>query len=96
MAEWVSTLESIRRDQRLSESSDTVSNIPSSGFSGDEAYTVGTSLIPAQRTIPERKVIDIVGDDSDDDLEIDLAKVALDTGSKAFEAQDWKEADSFL
>lgn len=96
VAEWVSTLESIRRDQRLSESSDTVSNIPSSGFSGDEAYTVGTSPISAQRTIPERKVVDTVGDDSDDDLEIDLAKVALDTGSKAFEAQDWKEADSFL
>lgn len=96
VAEWVSTLESIRRDEQLSESSDTVSNIPSSCFSGDEAHTVGTSPVAAQRTLPEREVVDTVGDDSDDDLETDLAKVALDTGTKAFEAQDWKEADSFL
>ena len=36
------------------------------------------------------------GDDSDDDLDIDIAKAALDTGTKAFEAHEWEEADSLF
>lgn len=96
VAKWVSTLESIRRDQRKSDSSDTVSNFPSSGSSGDEALTVGTSATSAQRTVLGCEGVDEVGEDSDDDLETDLAKAALDTGTKAFELQDWAEADSFL
>ena len=95
VAEWVSTLESIGRDQRLSDPSDIVSNFPSI-FSGDEAHTVVTTATSAQRAVQEREVVDAVGDDSDDDLDTDLAKAALDTGTKAFEAQDWEEADSFL
>lgn len=35
-------------------------------------------------------------EDSDDDLEVDLAKAALNTGTKAFDARDWSEADSLL
>lgn len=34
--------------------------------------------------------------DSDDDLEIDLAKAALTTGTAAFESQQWMEAESLL
>lgn len=95
VAEWVSTLDSIRRDQRLSDPSDIVSNVPSV-FSGDEAHTVVTSVTSAQRAVQEREANDAVWDDSDDDLDTDLAKAALDTGTKSFEAQEWEEANSLL
>ena len=95
VAEWVSTLESISWDQRRSDPSDVVSNVPSI-FSGDDAHTVSTSATSAQRAVQEREAIDAVGDDSDDDLDTDLAKAALETGTKAFEAQEWEEADSLL
>jgi tetratricopeptide (TPR) repeat protein len=95
VAEWVSTLESIRREQRLSDPSDMVSNVPSV-FSGDGAHTVVTSATSAQRAVQEREAVDAAWDDSDDDLDTDLAKAALETGTKAFEAQDWEEADSLF
>ncbi|ERF70971.1 hypothetical protein EPUS_09042 [Endocarpon pusillum Z07020] len=93
--EWMSTLESIRRDERLSDPSDMVSNV-SSIFSGNETYTVVTSATSEQSAVQEDEAVDAVGDDSDDDLDTDLAKAALDTGAKAFEAQEWEEADSLL
>lgn len=34
--------------------------------------------------------------DSEDDLDTDLVKAALDTGTKAFEAQQWDDANSLL
>lgn len=95
VAEWVSTLDSIRRDQQLSDPSDIVSKVPSV-FSGDKAHTVVTSVTSAQRAVQEREANDAVWDDSDDDLDTDLAKAALDTGTKAFEAQEWEEANSLL
>lgn len=95
VAGWVSTLDSIRRDQRLSDPSDIVSKVPSV-FSGDEAHTVVSSVTSAQRAVQEREANGAVWDDSDDDLDTDLAKAALDTGTKAFEAQEWEEANSLL
>ena len=96
VVEWVSTLESISWDQRRSEPfRGMVSNVPSI-VSGDEAHTVVTSATSAQRAMQEREAVDAVGDDSDDDLDTDLAKAALETGTKAFEAQEWEEADSLL
>lgn len=95
VAEWVGTLDSIRRDKRLSDPSDMVSYVPSV-FSGDESHTVVTSVTSAQRAVQEREANDAVWDDSDDDLDTDLAKAALDTGTKAFEAQEWEEANSLL
>ena len=95
VAEWVNTLESIRWYQRRSDPLDMVSNV-SSIFSMDEAQTIVTSETSAQRTMQELKAVDTVEDDSDDDLDTDLAKAALDTGTKAFEAQEWDEADSLL
>lgn len=95
VTEWVSTLEFISWDQRRSDPSDMVSNVPSI-FSGDEAHTVVTSATSAQRAVQERDAVDAVGDDSDNDLDTDLAKAALDTGTKAFKAQEWEEADSLL
>jgi len=44
----------------------------------------------------ELEAVRVVSDDSDDDLNSDLAKAALDIGTKAFEAQDWEEANSLL
>ncbi|KAH8669667.1 hypothetical protein BGZ60DRAFT_469873 [Tricladium varicosporioides] len=95
VAEWVSTLESIRRDQQRSNPSDIVSNVPSI-CPGEEAHTVATSAASAQGTVQECEVADAVGDDPDDDLYIDLAKGALCTGTKAFEAHEWAEADDQL
>ena len=95
VAEWVSTLESISWDQRRSNPSDIVSEVPSV-YSGDEAHTVVTVMNYTQRVVHEREAGDAVGDDSDDDLDTDLAKAALDTGTKAFEAQEWEEADSLF
>ncbi|KAL8923513.1 MAG: hypothetical protein Q9172_003086 [Xanthocarpia lactea] len=98
VAEWVSTLKSIRQHHRLSDSSDAVSKVPLSGFSGEGAHTVGTSMTSGQQSSPQHEVVSVnkEEDDSDDDLETDLAKVALGTGTRAFEAQDWEEAHSFL
>lgn len=79
VAEWVSTLGSISCDQRRSDPSDIVSNVPSI-FSGDETRTVETSATSAQCALQAGEAGDAVGDDSDDDLDMDLAKAALDTG----------------
>ncbi|KAJ9606983.1 hypothetical protein H2200_008994 [Cladophialophora chaetospira] len=95
VAEWVSTLESIRRDEQLSDTSDMVSNV-SSIFSRNETYTVLTSAGSEHRTAQQGEVVNPAEDDSDDDLDIDLAKAALETGSKAFEAQEWEDADAML
>lgn len=95
VAKWVNTLGSIGWDKQCSNSSDVVSNV-SSVFSEGEAQTVVTSPISAQRVVQEREGGDIGEDDSDDDLDADLAQAALDTGTKAFEAQEWEEADSLL
>lgn len=95
VAEWMNTLESIRWHQRRSDPSDMVSTV-SSIVSMDGAHTLVTSETSAQGAVQERKAVDAVEDDYDDDLDTDLAKAALDTGAKAFEAQEWEEADSLL
>lgn len=95
VAEWVSAIESIRFDRRLSNPSEMVSDDPST-FSGDETSIVMTNPTSAQHNMQEHEAIDAVFDDSDDDLDTDLAKAALETGTKAFEMQDWDEADSLL
>ena len=95
VVEWVSILVSMSCDQRCSDPLDMVSNVPSI-VSGDEAHTIVTTATSPQRDVQEREPVDAVGDDSDDDLNTDLAKAALETGAKAFEAQEWEEADSLL
>lgn len=98
VAEWVSTLKSIRQHHRLSDSSDTVSKVPLSGFSGEEAHTIGTSMTSGRQSSPQHNAVSVSKeeDEFDDDLETDLAKVALGTGTRAFEAQYWEEANPFL
>jgi tetratricopeptide (TPR) repeat protein len=95
VAEWLSSLESIRRDQQRLDPLDTVVNVPSIP-SGNEAHTTEISATSTQRVLQEREAVDAGGDNSDDDLDTDLAKAALDTGLKAFEVQEWEEADSLL
>lgn len=50
----------------------------------------------AQQNDHELKPGSIENNDSDDDLEVDLAKAALATGTTAFESQQWAEAESLL
>lgn len=95
VTQWVSALESLRRDQRRSDHPDMASNVPSL-FSGNEAYTVKTSETLPDAAVQKRDAIDASRDESDDDLDTDLAKAALETGTKAFVAQEWGEADSLL
>ena len=95
VAEWVSTLESILRDQQLSDPSDIVPNLPSI-VSGDEGHTAVKCQTSAQYAPRESEAFITASDNSDDDLDTDLAKAALDTGTKAFEAQNWDEANSLF
>ncbi|KAF1846093.1 uncharacterized protein K460DRAFT_338998 [Cucurbitaria berberidis CBS 394.84] len=53
------------------------------------------SMYPAQRTVEECEAVGELGD-SDDDLDTDLATAALDTGTVAFEAREWEDANSLL
>jgi ankyrin repeat protein/tetratricopeptide (TPR) repeat protein len=80
---WMATLEAIRKD-RSSKPTDKGSKSPSQA-------TDELAHIVAQTGLQECD-----GSDSDDDLETDFAKAALSTGTHAFEAQDWEEADSLL
>ena len=95
VSEWVNALESMRRDERLSDPSDLLSN-RSSIFSGNGTYTFLTSASSEQPAVPQSDAVGAVEDDSDSDLDTDLAKAALETGTRAFEAQEWEEADSLL
>ncbi|KAH7110897.1 hypothetical protein B0J11DRAFT_562638 [Dendryphion nanum] len=54
------------------------------------------SLRRDQQAQKRETAIGGASDDSDDDLEIDFAKSALDTGISAFESREWTEADSLL
>ncbi|KAF3040119.1 hypothetical protein E8E12_008084 [Didymella heteroderae] len=50
----------------------------------------------AQQYEQEPTPLHVENNDSDDDLEVDLAKAALATGTAAFESQQWMEAESLL
>lgn len=95
VAEWVGVLDHIRQDGQFPDPSNTISNI-SSTFSQIELNTAITNTTSERRPAYESGSLDVVGDDSDDDLDTDLAKAALETGTKAFEARDWQEANSLL
>jgi len=98
VAEWVNTLESMRRDQRRSGVSDTLSNVPSfiSSSDGPNSPEASPKASPTFTHENNRDTVDAAGDDSSDDLYIDLAKAALDTGTKALEAQEWEEANALF
>ena len=95
VAAWVSALESLRQDQRRSGPLEVVSQVHSIS-PGDESHTMVTSTASLQVAVQEHDTAAEAGEDSGDDLDTDLAKAALDTGRKAFEAQEWLEAESLL
>lgn len=80
VAEWIKALESMRHE---------MSNIESSALPRGKQT-------PSPKLEQDTNCLDHAGDDSDDDLEVDLAKAALDTGTKAFAAEHWNEATSLL
>ena len=67
-------------------------------FSRDKGRTNLTGRTSVQYDLPECEAKDdlSVNHDSDDELAIDLAKAALETGTHACEAAAWYEADSVL
>jgi tetratricopeptide (TPR) repeat protein len=95
ISEWVGILESLRRDQQDSRDNNSGAAIPIT-YATDEAHTSTASVTTAKCAVQESKIVDIAADNSDDDLDTELAKVALGIGTKAFEAQEWEKADSFL
>lgn len=96
VAEWVAAIELLRRDETLADPSDMASTEPSIS-SRDEAHTAGTSESSARSAVLEGETISSAKeDDSEDDLDIDLAKAALTTGATALEAREWDEAMGLL
>ncbi|ORX99949.1 hypothetical protein BCR34DRAFT_495009 [Clohesyomyces aquaticus] len=83
VARWVGSLEALRQDERYSTTPDANSKVLPT-VPGQATYTI------------ECETVTPIAEAYDDDLEIDLAKAALETGTKAFDAQEWEEADSLL
>ena len=96
VAEWMDTLESLRRDQRPSMTPAMASHISSNNVAGSETHQGQTTATSMPYAVQEAEAVDPLKGDSDDDLDTDLAKAALQTGTQAFEAQDWEEANSLL
>ncbi|KAF1839648.1 ankyrin [Decorospora gaudefroyi] len=77
---WLDTLETIRY------------NLSAIAPSIDEAANaILRNSTPSIDDMQERE-----GSDSDDDLDTDFAKAALNTGTEAFDKQEWEEANSLL
>ena len=93
-ADRVGTLKSIRRDEQLADPLETISNQPSKvSRSKPNNLRAGTR---SENDLIQKFEVDEALDDSDDDLEKELARTALAKGTEAFEAQDWEDAESFL
>ena len=93
-AEWVSTLDLLRRDMRASKLSDRESYVPTV-FSADGGHTTGTGGTSAYADVfgPKHVSTAMADEDSDDDaFEIDLAKAALQAGEQSFDDGDWIDA----
>jgi ankyrin repeat protein/tetratricopeptide (TPR) repeat protein len=91
ITEWMGALGSIRRDQQRLNSPNVNCN-----DLRDEEQIIASSRSSTQDHVQESKGVDVVAEESDDDWDTDIAKSALATGTKAFEAQEWEEADSLL
>ncbi|KAH8731506.1 hypothetical protein GQ44DRAFT_585056, partial [Phaeosphaeriaceae sp. PMI808] len=93
--EWVNSLDSIRQDLRHLDqpniASPTTYLPPHEGARSNLANTTS-----ARSTLQKFETAHPKNDDSDDDLETDLARAALETGTEAFIARKWDEAESLL
>ena len=89
---WVNTLESIHGHQKNIMPS-YMNSQRHSLLSSDGKGGTWSGHISAPNDLRDSKFVDVV---EDDDVEIDLLQAALDTGNRAFEAREWKEAESLL
>ena len=96
VTEWVNTLNLIRRDQNAPDLIDPVSRFSFSSVNSSNAQTEITRVSSTRHVAQKGESGGVLMEESEDDLDIDLAKAALETGTKAFEAQDWDEADSLF
>lgn len=92
--QWINTLDSSRRKEQV-ELSDKNSNI-STVFPTNDAPTFRTSATSDCHPSQGNAHTTLEDDDSEDDLEVDLFRAALETCAEAFAARDWHEADSLL
>lgn len=88
---WLESLENIRQDQQSTIVSD--SKVPPMVIANDGAQKQATSAVSA-RAVSDESKLNIAAEESDDDLEADLAIAGLEAGAKAFDAQEWEEATS--
>jgi tetratricopeptide (TPR) repeat protein len=88
---WVRSLETIRQDQK---------HLGASKFSPRLLSSLPeeepTSTPSRRNTVHGGGIAASRSEESDDDLDIDLLKAALDTGTKAFMASEWKDSISLL
>jgi hypothetical protein len=91
---WLESLEAIKQDQKLLVQLNMTTQ-PHLAKSEDRA-SIKTNRKPTKNSTQLEDAAKVPGDDSDDDLDTDLVKAALATGTQAFEAQNWNEADSLL
>ena len=96
VAQWVNTLDLLRREEPLAAPSEVGSALPSV-FSGDDVDTSLTGATSVQHDVAAPDLKDgLEDDDSDHELDIDLATAALEAGTQAFEGEAWSEADALL
>lgn len=88
VASWLEALNAIRQDQQ-----DPAPSPASPSHSIQGKHTIMTRSTSNQSVTADAKPGE---NDSDDDLDTDLAKAALDTGKQAFDAQKWQESHTLL
>jgi tetratricopeptide (TPR) repeat protein len=88
---WVRSLETIRQDQKHLSASrappQLLATLP------EEEHTNTSSR---RNTVHRGGMVASRSEESDDDLDIDLVKAALDTGTKAFKASEYRDSISLL
>jgi ankyrin repeat protein/tetratricopeptide (TPR) repeat protein len=93
VAKWVKSLDIIRQDQKHLDVTKTpriLAALP------EEEHTSVKNTPSRRKTVHGGETIASKSDESDDDLDTDLVKAALDTGTKAFKAREWKDAQTLL
>lgn len=93
---WIQALNTLRQGQRHLESlSMAAVASPCVSFHGKHSTMTSARDSTDVTNHPSNSAYEMATD-FDDEFEIELARSALNTGSQAFEAQDWEEASSLL
>ena len=93
---WTGTVESLRAEEQLPTHSDGLAPVTRDPSQNEARCAVRRKPSLRQATMGGEQNRETQGNDSDDDLDMDLAKAALETGTAAFEAREWEEADAML